>query len=46
MFDHLMNIILNVLIFAFIGFLIYLYLEPEPDIEGWLAEEGKVVQED
>ena len=36
MLHHLWNIILNVLTFAFIGFLIFLYLEPEPDIEGRL----------
>jgi uncharacterized membrane protein len=39
MLDHLISIILNVLVFAFIGFLIYLYLEPEPDIEGRLEKE-------
>ena len=39
MLDHLINIALNVLTFAFIGFLIYLYLEPEPEIEGRLEEE-------
>ncbi|MEJ2091669.1 MAG: hypothetical protein P8X65_05685 [Syntrophobacterales bacterium] len=38
MLNHLINIILNVLVFAFIGFLIYLYLEPEPKIEGRLEE--------
>ena len=38
MLNHLINIILNVLVFAFIGFLIYLYLEPEPEIEGRLEE--------
>ena len=44
MLNHLINIILNVLVFAFIGFLVYLYLEPEPEIEGRLEEkssEGK-----
>ena len=46
MLHHLMNIILNVLTFAFIGFLIYLYLEPEPDIEGRLEEVSTEVQED
>jgi hypothetical protein len=40
MLDHLINIILNVLTFAFIGFLIYLYLEPEPEIDGRLEEES------
>jgi len=45
MLHHLWNIILNVLTFAFIGFLIYLYLEPEPDIEGRLREEAEA-QED
>jgi len=39
MLDHLINITLNVLTFAFIGFLIYLYLEPEPEIEGRIDEE-------
>ncbi len=41
MLHHLWNIILNVLTFAFIGFLIYLYLEPESDIEGRLQEEAE-----
>jgi len=41
MLHHLWNIILNVLTFAFIGFLIFLYLEPEPDIEGRLQEEAE-----
>jgi hypothetical protein len=40
MLDWLVEMILNVLTFAFIGFLIYLYLEPEPDIEGRLEEES------
>ena len=39
MLDHLIHMALNVLTFAFIGFLIYLYLEPEPDIEGRLEKE-------
>lgn len=39
MLDHLINMALNVLTFAFIGFLIYLYLAPEPDIEGRLEKE-------
>jgi hypothetical protein len=38
MLDHLINITLNILTFAFIGFLIYLYLAPEPDIEGQLEK--------
>jgi len=46
MINHLINIILNVLTFAFIGFLIYLYLEPEPDIEGHLREESSKTEED
>ena len=46
MLDHLINIILNVLVFAFIGFLIYLYLEPEPEIEGRLAEDSQEGQGD
>jgi hypothetical protein len=37
---------LNVLTFAFIGFLIYLYIEPEPDIEGRLEEESKLTKGD
>jgi len=40
MLNHIINIALNVLTFAFIGFLIYLYLAPEPDIEGRLEEES------
>lgn len=40
MLDKLVNIILNVLVFAFIGFLIYLYLEPEPEIEEALEKQG------
>ena len=46
MLNHLINIILNVLVFAFIGFLIYLYLEPEPEIEGRLNEESSEGKED
>ncbi len=46
MMDHLVNIILNVLTFAFIGFLIYLYLEPEPEIEGHLQEKGSEAEGD
>jgi hypothetical protein len=46
MLNHLINIILNVLTFAFIGFLIYLYLEPEPEIEGRLREEGMEAEGD
>ena len=38
MLDNFIGIVLNVLVFAFIGFLIYLYLEPEPEIEGRLEE--------
>jgi hypothetical protein len=40
MLDWFVEMILNVLTFAFIGFLIYLYLAPEPDIEGRLEEES------
>jgi uncharacterized membrane protein len=46
MLNHLINIILNVLVFAFIGFLVYLYLEPEPEIEGRLEEESQEAQGD
>jgi len=46
MINHLINIILNVLTFAFIGFLIYLYLEPEPDIEGRLEGGNPETEED
>jgi hypothetical protein len=40
MLDWFAEMILNVLTFAFIGYLIYLYLAPEPDIEGRLEEES------
>ena len=40
MLDRIIFIALNVLTFAFIGFLIYLYLAPEPYIEGRLEEES------
>jgi uncharacterized membrane protein len=46
MIDRFINIILNVLTFAFIGFLIYLYLKPEPEIEGRLREEGMEAEGD
>ena len=46
MLDHLISIILNVLVFAFIGFLVYLYLAPEPEIEGRLEEESQEGQGD
>ena len=46
MLNHIINIALNVLTFAFIGFLIYLYLAPEPDIEGRLEEESMEAKED
>ena len=39
MLNYFINITLNVLTFAFIGFLIYLYLTPEPEIEGRLENE-------
>ena len=40
MLEHIIHIGLNVLTFAFIAFLIYLYIAPEPDIEGRLEEES------
>jgi hypothetical protein len=40
MLKHIIEIGLNVLTFAFIGFLIYLYLAPEPEIEGRLEQEN------
>jgi hypothetical protein len=46
MLDYLINITLNVLTFAFIGFLIYLYLEPEPEIEGRLDGESSEAEGD
>ena len=46
MLTHLINIILNVLVFAFIGFLIYLYLAPEPEIEGRIDEENAKAKAD
>jgi uncharacterized membrane protein len=46
MIDRFINIILNVLTFAFIGFLIYLYLKPEPEIEGRLEGQGMEAEGD